>query len=87
MGMENIWQQITNYQKQTTENDYFNTNRQQQSKYWLHETIKNHLHQMFYEHPEIKSQLKAIENKIQDGKLSPFNGAEQLLNILKTKNI
>ena len=81
MGMENIWQQITNYQKQTTENDYFNTNRQQQSKYWLHETIKNHLHQMFYEHPEIKSQLKAIENKIQDGKLSPFNGAEQLLNI------
>ncbi len=86
MGMENIWEEITNYQKQTTENDYFNTNRQQQSKYWLHETIKNHLHQMFYEHPEIKSQIKGIENQIEAGKLSPFNGAEQLLKLLKQKN-
>ena len=86
MGMENIWEQIAAYQKQTSENDYFETNRQQQSKYWLHETIKNHLHQMFYEHPKIKNQLEDIENKTQNGELSPFNGAEQLLNIFKPKN-
>lgn len=86
MGMEDIWKQILAYQKQTRENSYFESNRQQQSKYWLHETIKNHLHQMFYQHPEIKHQIQHIEYQIQDGKLSPFNGAEQLLRIFKPEN-
>jgi LAO/AO transport system kinase len=83
MGMEQIWEQILKYQQQTFDNNYFNQNRQQQAKYWLHETVKSHLLQMFYENPNIKNQLALIEQQIQDGQLSPFHGAEQLLNIFK----
>lgn len=81
MGIDEIWQLLQDYIQKTTDNNYFQQHRQHQAKYWLHETIKNHLHQLFYNNPNVKAQLKAMENDIEHQRLSPFKGAEELLKI------
>lgn len=83
MGIEDIWTNIEKYIQQTTENSFFIKNRQQQSQYWLHETIKSHLHRMFYQNEQVKSKLSDVENQIKNGRLSPFQGAEELLRLMK----
>ena len=83
MGIEDIWANLEQYIQQTTQNDFFIKNRQQQSQYWLHETIKSHLHRMFYQNKQVKDKLSDVENQIKNGQLSPFQGAEELLRLIK----
>ena len=61
------------------ENGYFNSNRQEQNKFWMLQTINDHLKNRFYQHPEIKKllpeQLKALEKN----ETTPFEAAAYLL--------
>ncbi len=78
-GIPEIWELIEDYLQLTYDNNYFETNRHQQNKFWLLQTINEHLKGRFYEHPEIKKavklQLQAIENK----ETTPFVAAKYLL--------
>ncbi len=80
-GIEDIWDTILKYKKDTQENGFWQTHRQEQAKFWLYETIKNRLNSQFFEHLKIKDQLHTIEQAVIAGQLSPFQGAEQLLSL------
>lgn len=80
-GIVEIWQSISQYQQFTTKNDYFNKNRKAQAQYWLNETIQNVLKQRFENNILIKENLEKIKNKVQNGEITPFAGAEFLMNL------
>ncbi|MFM2201069.1 MAG: hypothetical protein RL040_269, partial [Bacteroidota bacterium] len=46
---------------------------------WLHESLRNGIIEKFYQNTDIQSQLKAIEESVAAGTVSPFHAAAQLL--------
>ncbi|MGI9553556.1 MAG: methylmalonyl Co-A mutase-associated GTPase MeaB, partial [Thermodesulfobacteriota bacterium] len=47
-GIDSVWNTIEEYYKLTINSGYFIKNRQEQSKYWLHETVTKMLEDSFY---------------------------------------
>ncbi len=78
-GLEGIWKQISAYRELTAANGYFEHNRTRQARYWLHESIQAHLHDLFYEHEAVKEILQSVEKSVLDGAITPFSGAMILL--------
>lgn len=79
IGIEEVWEQIEKYRILTRENGYFSGKRNEQSTYWMHETIEEQLKRNFYDNPEIKERLKILENYVLSDKMSSFIAAGSLL--------
>jgi LAO/AO transport system kinase len=84
LGIDEIWEQVVDYQYFTKGNQYFEKHRQAQSKYWLQETIHNELQQLFYQNEKVKSLLPALEDAVIKGEESSFEAAKKLISIFKT---
>ncbi len=82
LGIDEIWQQIFDYQLFTKENNFFQNNRKQQSIYWLHESINNKLKQFFLQHSEVMAQFPTMEKAVLAQEITPFQAAENLLKII-----
>jgi LAO/AO transport system kinase len=82
MGIDEIWQQITDYQDFTMKNNFFQSHRKQQSLYWLQESIQAKLKAFFFNHPEVMAQLPAMEKAVLAHEITPFQAAENLLKIV-----
>ena len=82
-GITTISEHIYAFFKQVKDNGFFEKNRQQQARYWLHESIQQQLRQQFYQHPDIQQVLGKIEQEVSAERLSSFQAAEQLLAIFK----
>jgi LAO/AO transport system kinase len=78
-GIEAIWEKIEAYKKQMQENNYWQRHRAEQAKYWMHESILQHLKDMFYHHQKIKDLLPELEEELTAGKISSFKAAKLLL--------
>lgn len=78
-GIAEIWEQIEKFKFLTQGNKSFFTKRNQQSIYWMHETIQEQLKRNFYDHPEIKAKLKTFEKDVLEQKMSSFMAAGKLL--------
>ena len=78
-GIDTIWNTVQQYEQLTKDNGYFEQRRQQQAKYWMNETIRNHLIRHFYNNPDIEALLPEYEQKITEGKMSSFAAARDLL--------
>lgn len=83
-GMEEIWKQFLAYRELTVQNGYFDYNRTQQARYWLHESIQSHLHELFYQNEAVKEILQTVEKAVLDGDITPFKGAALLLEKFST---
>lgn len=82
-GIDTIWEIITEYIEITTENNYFNSRRKEQNKYWLIQTIEEQLKSDFFNQDFIKKELKNQLDLIENNKTTPFAAADFLL---KTNN-
>ena len=60
-------------------NGYFNHRRNEQSKYWMYETINEQLRDSFYQNPLIESMLSNQEQQVLHGELTSFVAAKHLL--------
>ena len=60
-------------------NGYFDYRRNEQSKYWMYESINEHLRLNFYNNPLIKSQLASAESSVLAGQKTSFIAAQDLL--------
>ena len=78
-GITDIWDAVTRYRSITWDNGYFIRKRKEQSRYWMHETIRQQLRDNFYHNPDIRKVLSDLEKKTMDGELSPFHSARMLL--------
>lgn len=84
-NLDKIYQVIASFENQTKINGYFKTKRQDQDRYWLHETITDFLVSNFYNNQKIKSHLKKLEQDIKQGKTTSFAAADVLLDIYFSK--
>ncbi len=80
-GISEVWNLIREYLETTTQNNYFDTNRVQQNKFWLIQTIEDRLKSNFYNSEKIKTELAKQLQLIETQKISPFIAAEYLLSI------
>ena len=72
---------IEDYIKATSTNSFFETNRNNQNKFWLLQTIEERLKSNFYNSSKIKSELQKQIDLVEAGKTTPFVAAEYLLSL------
>jgi len=79
IGIDSVWQIITDYLKLTKANHFFDLKRAKQNKFWLLETINQRLLDNFYNNKDTKTALKVELDKINALQSSPFDAADRLL--------
>ena len=67
------------------DNGYFAYRRNEQSKYWMYETINEHLRSNFYNNPVIQQRLKDAEDSVLAGRRTSFSAAKELLDLYSGK--
>ena len=80
-GISEVWKMIKDYIESTTFNHYFETNRNNQNKFWLLQTIEERLKSSFYNSAKIKAELQSQIDLVEAGKTTPFVAAEYLLGL------
>ncbi|MBR4302938.1 MAG: methylmalonyl Co-A mutase-associated GTPase MeaB [Bacteroidaceae bacterium] len=83
LRIKEVWDMIYDYIAFVKQNGYFQHKRNEQSKYWMYETINESLRNDFYHNPVIENLLKIKENQIQNGEITSFTAAKHLLDIYK----
>ena len=84
-GIDETWQIISDFIKITKGNGSFDKNRTVQNKSWLIKTIDQQLKDHFYTNLEVKKNLKRIVNKVENNEISPFEAANELIEIYFNK--
>ncbi|WP_298516467.1 methylmalonyl Co-A mutase-associated GTPase MeaB [uncultured Kordia sp.] len=82
-GIDDVWQMIEAFRESTKANDYFETHRKQQNRFWLLQTIEERLKHNFYTNPNVKKELDTYLEATENSTISPFNAAQQLLKLLQ----
>ena len=62
-------------------NGYFDYRRNEQSKYWMYETINEQLRNSFYNRPGMETVLGEAERRVLTGQQTSFAAAGQLLDM------
>jgi LAO/AO transport system kinase len=78
-GISEIWNTIDEYLVQVRSNNYFQHRRNEQSKFWMYETINEQLRNDFYQNEQIEAMMEESEQKVLNEEISSFIAAKQLL--------
>jgi LAO/AO transport system kinase len=81
LGVKEIWNMIYKYIDFVKDNGYFEYRRNEQSKYWMYESINEWLRNSFYQNPKIEPLMTEKEQMVLQGKLTSFAAAKDLLDI------
>ena len=80
IGIPEVWDMIYRYFDFVKKNGYFEEKRRQQEKYWMYESINEHLKAHFYHNPVIEEMLAAKQKLVLEAKQSSFMAAADVLN-------
>jgi len=83
IGIDYVWNKITDFKKMATENGYFSKNRNYQQIQWMYNNINEELKRLFYASDHIKEHLSVFEKEIVSSKLSPVKAAQLLIEEFK----
>ena len=78
-GVKEIWDMIYQYIDSVKHNGYFDYRRNEQSKYWMYESINEHLRNSFYHNHIIEQLLPKTEQSVLRGEKTSFTAAGELL--------
>ena len=81
IGIKEVWDMIYQYIDFVKQNGYFQYRRNEQSKYWMYESINEHLRNSFYNNPIIAEQIKSAEQSVLGGEKTSFKAASDLLDM------
>lgn len=84
-GIPQILEMIAKFEKQVRDSGHFNTKRHGQNKFWLLQTIEEHLKNNFFNDPVIKPELKSELDRIDQNKTTAFAAAKYLLGLKSGK--
>lgn len=79
IGVEEIWDMVYKYFDFVKANGYFEHRRNEQAKYWMYETINEHLRDSFYQNEKIAVMLAGQEQEVLNGRATSFAAAKRLL--------
>jgi LAO/AO transport system kinase len=74
--IDKAWSMLSDYKKWTQDRGYFEQQRQEQNRYWLHQMIKERLQDQFYS--QHQQQIEQVEQEVMHGKLTPSQALQQL---------
>jgi len=80
-GLPEIWDTVRSHHKELEASGYWDQCRQEQSAYWLRETVQRLLGERFYGDDRIKERLKTLEAEVLVGQRSPFAAATELVGL------
>ena len=75
-GINDLWKHINDFFILTRKNGALDKKRLNQSKYWMHESIKEKLMSHLYSNSKYSQLIEKMENDIIQNKLSPFTAAD-----------
>jgi len=78
-GITEILNMIDEYIAFVKKNRYFDYKRNNQSKYWMYETINDRLKSHFYNNTDIQKELIICEKEVLNSKISSFAAASRVL--------
>ena len=78
-GIDSVWELIKEFEKLGKENGFFLKNRKEQNKFWLLQTINEHLKNRFYQNPVMKNELEIQLKAIENNKVTAFAAADLLI--------
>lgn len=78
-GIAELWEVLTAYRQHTLQTGYFTEKRRLQSQYWFEEALHAGLKAAFYSQPGMLAQFAALQQQVLEGKISPFQAAQELL--------
>ena len=78
-GITEVWEMITKYKNQTTQNGYFEQNRTKQLKDRFHRFMEEELLNQFYSNSDIKENIKQCEKQISEKKITPYTAGKMVL--------
>lgn len=81
IGMDKVWEAISSYKSLTQENKSFVQRRKEQNKFWLLQTIEEQIKKRFYAKDSVKSVLQNYITAVEEEQLTPFEAAQQLLDL------
>ncbi len=79
IGVKEIWDMVYEYIDFVKANGYFEYRRNEQSKYWMYESINEQLKASFYNNERIKEMLPVKEGQVLNADLTSFIAAKDLL--------
>ena len=79
LGIPEVWDMIDRYFAYVKSNGFFERRRNEQSRYWMYETINETLRNRFYSDPEIEKLLSGYETQVLNNRLSSFVAANDVL--------
>jgi LAO/AO transport system kinase len=80
-GISEIWNTIDEYMLLVKDNEYFQQRRNEQSKFWMYETINEQLRNNFYQNDQIIALMTELESKVLKEETSSFLAAKKLLDL------
>lgn len=81
IGIDSVWETISNYLNLTKANHFFEEKRKDQNQYWMMETIQERLNSHFLTFPEMEVLVAKTKKAVQNNEISPFEGASKLLEV------
>ncbi|MGC8802422.1 MAG: methylmalonyl Co-A mutase-associated GTPase MeaB [Bacteroidales bacterium] len=77
-GIDEIWQMLQNFKQQVQANGFFEVNRRQQAKFWIHQTLQEMLNQSLYQHHDMIQLINKLEKEVLTGTITSFEAAQRL---------
>ncbi|RPI45048.1 MAG: methylmalonyl Co-A mutase-associated GTPase MeaB, partial [Bacteroidetes bacterium] len=84
-GIEEIWDMILEYRQLVTGSSFLTGRRQEQSRYWLYETIREGIFQQVFHDEEMKQLLEGYEKEIAMGRITSFMAAASILDRFRSR--
>ncbi|MBR1467081.1 MAG: methylmalonyl Co-A mutase-associated GTPase MeaB [Bacteroidaceae bacterium] len=81
IGIKEVWDMVYAYVDFVKKNGYFEHRRAEQAKYWMYESINEHLRNSFYQNPTIDTMLRGEERAVLAGEKTSFVAAKQLFDM------
>lgn len=79
LGIDEVLDMVFRHIDHVKSNGYFEHRRNEQSKYWMYESINEHLRNSFYHQPLIRSLITDTEEQVLNGQVTSFIAAKRLL--------
>ena len=86
LGIKEVWDMIIDYIAQVKGNGSFDLRRSYQQKYWLYESLDEHIKQRFYNTQGMADILNGYEQMLLSGKMTSFAAAGKVLEYFDNKN-
>ncbi|MFA5257843.1 MAG: methylmalonyl Co-A mutase-associated GTPase MeaB [Opitutales bacterium] len=78
-GLEDLWQTVMDFRKNTLESGEWNRRRRRQDVEWMHALIEEALRGMFYRDDAVRARLPLLERAVAAGNMPPAAATMELL--------